>query len=171
MGISTNALHTGRFEHHLLTRKQKVGSAKKALMVGLMLTSLVDMFSMLVCFLLQTFSSTPEIFVAKDVKLADSVSGGVVKVAPVLSVAKSGLYLDKVGLGTVDQIFKTPAPFVKALTTLKSKWTKDNPGKPFPGEINLQADREMASTDVARLMGILNTQQFEVIQLAVMGVQ
>ncbi len=171
MGISANTLHTGRFEHHLLSRKQRVGSAKKALFVGLMLTSLVDMFSMLVCFLLQTFSSTPEIFVAKDVKLADSVSGGVVKVAPVLSVAKSGLYLDKISIGTVDQLFKTPAPLIKGLTALKSKWTKDNPGKPFPGEINLQADREMASTDVARLMGILNSQQFEVIQLAVMGVQ
>ena len=171
MGISANSLHTGRFEHHLLTRKQKVGSAKKALMVGLMLTSLVDMFSMLVCFLLQTFSSSPEIFVAKDIKLADSVSGNVVKVAPVLSVSKGGLYLDHLAMGTIDQVFKTPGPLLKGLSALKSKWTKDNPGKPYPGEINLQADREMASTDVARLMGILNTQQFEVIQLAVMGVQ
>lgn len=171
MGISSSAIGTGRFEHHLLTRKQKVGRGKKVLIVGLMLTSLVDMFSMLVCFLLETFSSSPEIFVAKDVKLADSMSGKEVKIAPVLSVAKSGLFLDKVSLGTIEQLFKTPGPLLKGLSTIKSAWNKDNPGKPFPGEINLQADREMASTDVARLMGILNSQQFEVIQLAVMGVQ
>lgn len=169
MGITANTLHTGRFEHHLLTRKQKVGSAKKALLVGLMLTSLVDMFSMLVCFLLQTFSSSPEIFVAHDIQLADSVSGGVVKVAPVLSVSKSGLYLDQLGLGTINEVFKSPNELVKKLTAIKIAWTKSNPGKPFPGEINLQADKELPSTDVARLMGILNSQQYDVIQLAVMG--
>lgn len=171
MGITTNTLTTGRFEHHLLTRKQKVGGMKKALLVGLMLTSLVDMFSMLVCFLLQTFSSSPEIFVAHDIKLADSVSAGVVKVAPVLSVSKSGLYLDQVGLGTMADVFKSPNDLVKKLSAVKIAWAKSNPGKAFPGEINLQADREMASTDVARLMGILNSQQFDVIQLAVMGAQ
>jgi biopolymer transport protein ExbD len=129
------------------------------------------MFSMLVCFLLQTFSSSPEIFIAKDVQLADSVSGREVKVAPVLSVSKTGLYLDQVSMGTLDEVMKTPRPLLLKLAALKKQWTKENPGKDYPGEINLQADREMASTDVARLMGVLNTQQFDVIQLAVMGAQ
>lgn len=171
MGISTSMLSTGMFEHHLLTRKQKIGRGKKALLVGLMLTSLVDMFSMLVCFLLQTFSSSPEIFIAKDVRLADSISGTEVKMAPVLSVSKTGIYLDSKGVGTIGDVFKSPAALVKNLQGIRQSWSKQNPGKAYPGEINLQADREMASTDVARLMGILNSQQFEVIHLAVMGAQ
>lgn len=169
MAISSSILGTGQFEHHLLTRKQKKGRAKKALLVGLMLTSLVDMFSMLVCFLLQTFSSSPEIFVAKDIKLADAFSGTEVKVAPVLSVSKTALYLDQKEIGSLDKVLKSPAPLVKGLEVLRQKWGKENPGKPYPGEINLQADRDMASTDVAKIMGLLNSQQYQVIKLAVMG--
>ncbi|MBY0515982.1 MAG: biopolymer transporter ExbD [Bacteriovoracaceae bacterium] len=171
MAITANILHTGQFEHHLLTRKQKVGRFKKTLIVGLMLTSLVDMFSMLVCFLLQTFSSSPEIFIAKDVKLAEAFSGGEVKVAPVLSVSKTSLYLDQKVVGDLQVLLKSPTPLVKGLESLRQKWSKENPGKAYPGEINLQADKDMASTDVAKLMGILNSQRFEVIQLAVMGAQ
>ncbi len=162
-------LHTGRFEHHLLTRRQKSGKGKKVLLVALMLTSLVDMFSMLVCFLLQTFSSTPEIYVAKDVSLPEALSGGEVKEAPVLSVSKSMLFLDQKEVGSLPKLLLAPGPLIKRLEGFKQQWAKANPGKPYPGEINLQADRNMPSTDVAKLMGILNGQRFEVIQLAVLG--
>jgi biopolymer transport protein ExbD len=173
MAISQAAalLDTGRFEHHLLTRQQKSGKLKKGLIVGLMLTSLVDMFSMLVCFLLQTFSATPEVFIANDVTLAEAMSGSVVKEAPVLSVSKSKIFLDSKEVGDLEKVLKSPAALVKGLEGLKMNWVKKNAGKPFPGEINLQADKEIPSTHVAKLMGILNSQQYDVIQLAVMGLQ
>ena len=169
--VGSKLIDTGRFEYHLLTRKQKGNKTKKALLVALMLTSLVDMFSMLVCFLLQTFSTTPEIYVANDVKLPEALSGGVVKEAPVLSVTKTALFLDQKEIGSMAKILKSPEPLLKGLEGFKQKWAKENPGKPYPGEINLQADKEMPSTDVAKLMGILNTQQYDVIQLAVLGAQ
>jgi biopolymer transport protein ExbD len=168
---AASLLDTGRFEHHLLTRSQKSGKLKKALIVGLMLTSLVDMFSMLVCFLLQTFSSSPEVFIPNDVKLAEAISGSVVKEAPVLSVSKSKVFLDSREIGDLDKVLKSPAALVKGLDNLKHGWVKNNAGKPFPGEINLQADKEVPSTHVAKLMGILNGQQYDIIQLAVMGLQ
>ena len=169
MAIATKLLGTGQFEHHLLTRNQKKNTVKKVLFTGLMLTSLVDMFSMLVCFLLQTFSTTPEIYVAKDIRLAESISGKEVKSAPVLSVSRTGLFLDQKDLGRFDQVMKSPDVLVQRLGQLRRQWAKENPGKAYPGEINLQADKEMPSTEVARLMGILNTQHFDVIKLAVMG--
>jgi biopolymer transport protein ExbD len=162
-------LSTGRFEHYLLARKQKSNKSKKTLMAVLVLTSLVDMFSMLVCFLLQTFSSAPEINIAKDVSLAEAFSGGEVKEAPVLSVSRTTLFLDSKEIGKLDTLLKSPAPLVKHLNEFKRQWAKVHPGKPYPGEINLQADKTMPSTDVAQLMGILNTQQFDVIQLAVLS--
>lgn len=164
-------LHTGCFEHHLLTRSQKRGVVKKALVAGLMLTSLVDMFSMLVCFLLQTFSSSPEVFIAKDVKLPEALSGTVVKVAPVLSVSKSKVFLDSKELGELNKIITRPIALVKGLEGFKKSWVKQYPTKPFPGEINLQADRDVPSNQVAKIMGILNNQQYDVIQLAVLGLQ
>ena len=162
-------LHTGRFEHHLLTRKQKFGKVKKTLIMGLLLTSLVDMFSILVSFLLQTFSSSPEVYIAKDLRLPDAISGGEVKMAPVLSMSKSKVYLDSKDMGDLDKVLKQPAALLKNLDGFKRSWAKQNPNKPFPGEINLQADRDVPSSQVAKVMGILNTQQYDVIQLAVMG--
>jgi biopolymer transport protein ExbD len=171
LAIGNKLIDTGRFEYHLLSRKQKGHRTKKTIMVVLMLTSLVDMFSMLVCFLLQTFSSSPEIFVAQDVKLAEAFSGGIVKEAPVLSVTKTTLYLDQKEIGSLQTLLKAPAPLLKGLDAFKKRWASENPGKPYPGEINLQADKDMPSTDVAKLMGILNSQQYELIQLAVLGAQ
>lgn len=166
---STSILHTGRFEHHLLTRKQKYGKVKKTLIMGLLLTSLVDMFSILVSFLLQTFSSSPEIFIPKDVRLANAMSGAEIKMAPVLSVSKSKIFLDSKDMGGIDVVLRKPEALLKGLEGFKVSWAKQNPGKPFPGEINVQADKEVSSSQVARIMGILNTQQYDVIQLAVMG--
>jgi biopolymer transport protein ExbD len=168
---ASTLLHTGRFEHHLLTRSQKRGVVKKALVAGLMLTSLVDMFSMLVCFLLQTFSSSPEVFIAKDVKLPEAFSGGIVKEAPVLSVSKKKIFLDSKELGDFNKVLNQPAALIKGLNGFKQSWAKQNPSKPFPGEINLQADRDVPSSQVAKIMGILNNQQYDVIQLAVLGLQ
>ena len=162
-------LHTGRFEHHLLTRKQKFGKVKKTLIMGLLLTSLVDMFSILVSFLLQTFSSSPEVYIAKDLRLPDAISGGEVKMAPVLSMSKSKIFLDSKDMGDTDKVLKQPGALLKNLEGFKQSWAKQNPDKPFPGEINLQADRDVPSSQVAKVMGILNTQQYDVIQLAVMG--
>lgn len=171
LSIGSKLIDTGRFEYHLLSRKQKGSKTKKTLLVALMLTSLVDMFSMLVCFLLQTFSTTPEMYVANDIKLPDALSGGVVKEAPVLSVTKTALYLDQKEIGSLAKLLNSPGPLVKSLDAFKQKWAKENPTTPYPGEINLQADKEMPSTDVAKLMGILNSQRYEVIQLAVLGAQ
>lgn len=168
---ATSLLHTGRFEHHLLTKNQKRGVVKKALVAGLMLTSLVDMFSMLVCFLLQTFSSSPEVFIAKDVKLAEAFSGTIVKVAPVLSVSQKKIFLDSKELGDLNKVLAHPSTLVKGLEGFKRSWAKQNPEKPFPGEINLQADKDVPSSQVAKIMGILNNQQYDVIQLAVLGIQ
>ena len=97
--IGSIYLNTGNFEHHLLTRHQKKKRYKKAILVSLMLTSMVDMFSMLVCFLLQSFSTTPEIMVAKGVKLPNALTGKEVKESSVLALSKDQLFLDQKARG------------------------------------------------------------------------
>ena len=61
MRLNTSLVASDAFEKHLVNRRRKRGWAIKATGFTLMLTSMVDMFSMLVVFLLQTFSSSPEI--------------------------------------------------------------------------------------------------------------
>jgi biopolymer transport protein ExbD len=172
MYLNQSLVASDPFEKHLIKRKRKKNWGKKALAMSLMLTSMVDMFSMLVVFLLQTFSSSPEILITKGLTLPDSITSAEVKEAPVVSLSKDGnLYLDQILVGETKNILKDPQMLIKKLNVIKNKWVETHSGTPFPGEINLQADETVKSTTVSNLMGILTNGQFQSIQLAVMGVR
>ncbi|MEC7276251.1 MAG: biopolymer transporter ExbD [Bdellovibrionota bacterium] len=157
------------FEKHLVNRKRKKHWGLKAAGFTLMLTSMVDMFSMLVVFLLQTFSSSPEILVTKGVELPNSITPAQVREAPVLAISSDGfLYLDQEKVGKTEDISKKPNGLLKKLNVIKKNWAKSHT-TPFTGEINLQADKEIQSTVVAQIMGILTSSQFQSIELAVVG--
>jgi biopolymer transport protein ExbD len=158
------------FERHLINRKRKKAWGKRAVIMALMLTSMVDMFSMLVVFLLQTFSSSPEILVTKGVNLPNSITPTMVKEAPVVALSKDGnLYLDQQLIGPIKKAVKNPKKLINKLNVIKEQWSTSHPGVPFPGEINLQADKEVTSTVVSQVMGVLTSGQYQAIQLAVIG--
>ena len=169
MGLGSNTLNTGNFEHILLNRNQRGKRRGKVMQATLMLTSMVDMFSMLVCFMLQTFSSTPEIMVTQGVTLPDSITGKTVKEAPVLSLNKDELFLDQKLIGKTAILLKKPEPLVNKLIVLRKSWVKAHPGEAFGGDINVQADKEVSSVVISQLMGIVSGQHYSAIQLAVFG--
>jgi biopolymer transport protein ExbD len=170
MRLNHSLVAADGFERHLINRKRKKGWGRKAMMFALMLTSMVDMFSMLVVFLLQTFSSSPEILITKGVTLPNSMTSAIVKEAPVLALSKDGnLYLDQVLVGVTKKVAKKPNILMNKLNSIKKNWAKSHAGQPFPGEINLQADKEIPSTLVSDIMGIVTSGQFQSIQLAVIG--
>jgi biopolymer transport protein ExbD len=169
MILNQSLVASDAFEKHLINKKRKKHWGIKAMGFTLMLTSMVDMFSMLVVFLLQTFSSSPEIMVTKGIQIPDSVTPSVVKEAPVLALSKDGnMYLDQKLVGKTISILKKPNVLLTKLNTIKVQWAKSH-SSPFSGEINLQADKEIKSTDVATIMGVLTTSQFQSIELAVIG--
>lgn len=157
------------FTRHLVNRKLKKSSAKRVVTATLMLTSMVDMFSMLVVFLLQTFSSSPEILITKGVELPSSLTAGIVREAPVLSISKDEIFLDQKTVGKIKTVLRSPKILRKKLNSLKRSWAKSHPKLPFPGEINLQADKEVPSTIVSKLMGIITSVHYQKIQLAVVS--
>ncbi len=172
MRLNNSLVAADAFEKHLINRKRKKSWGKKAAVYALMLTSMVDMFSMLVVFLLQTFSSSPEILINKGVTLPNSITASEVKEAPVLAIAKDGnLYLDQKLVGKTSLIVKNPKNLMKELNEIKNTWAQRHSGVPFPGEVNLQADKEVPSTTVSNVMGILTTGQFHSIELAVIGLR
>lgn len=169
MILNQSMVAADAFEKHLVNRRRKKHWGLKAAGFTLMLTSMVDMFSMLVVFLLQTFSSSPEILVTKGVELPDSLTPSVVKEAPVLAISRDGnLYLDQKLVGKTEDVSKKPNELLQKLNTIKKTWAKSHT-TPFTGEINLQADKEIKSTVVAQIMGILTSSQFQSIELAVVG--
>lgn len=172
MRLNRSMVAADAFEKHLINRKRKNSWGKKAAVYALMLTSMVDMFSMLVVFLLQTFSTSPEILINKGVSLPDSITAAQVKEAPVLAIAKDGnLYLDQKLVGVAKTVVRKPGKLMNQLNEIKNNWAKTHAGVPFPGEINLQADKDVPSTMVSQVMGILTNGQFQAIQLAVIGLR
>ena len=172
MRLNSSLVASDAFEKHLISRKRKKSWGKRAAVYALMLTSMVDMFSMLVVFLLQTFSTSPEILINKGVVLPDSITAAQVKEAPVLAIASDGnLYLDQKLVGKTKSVLKKPNGLLDQLSNIKNDWGKLHAGLPFPGEINLQADKEVPSTVVSQVMGILTNGEFQAIQLAVIGLK
>lgn len=168
MQVGTQYLRPGTFDKHLIARQYAKKKTKRVLLSSLSLTSMVDMFSLLVIFLLQTFSTSPEmLMVTKGVELPLAGSGASIVDAPVLSVTAEEIFLDQQSVGTVAQILKDPEPLMKKLEALRELWMKSHPTETFKGEINLQAHRDTPSTVVSQVMGLLPAQQYGSIQLVV----
>ncbi|MEK6705724.1 MAG: biopolymer transporter ExbD [Bdellovibrionota bacterium] len=168
MLIESRALVPGTFNRHLVARAHRKSTRRKMLLVGLTLTSMVDMFSLLVIFLLQTFSTSPDLLIiAKGVTLPTAITGREIKDAPALSISTAGVFLDQKLVGKTNSLLKDPTPLMERLADLRSLWQKSHPKEKFRGEINLQADRELPSTIVSQFMAILPSQSYGSIQLAV----
>lgn len=169
MILNQSIVAANPFEKHLINRRRKKGKGLRSPQFTLMLTSMVDMFSMLVIFLLQTFSNTPEISMLKGMQLPNSNTPAIVREAPVLAISRDGnLYLDQKLVGKTLDVTKAPDHLLNNLNQIKKLWVTTHK-EAFTGEINLQADREVESTTVSMVMGILTTSQFQSIQLAVVG--
>jgi len=171
MSLMTATLGPKTFTRHLVQRERAKASRKKLMVASLSLTSMVDMFSLLVIFLLQTFSTSPELLVvSKGVTLPSASTGLEIKDAPLLSVTTEGIYLDQKLVGKTDELLRDPTPLMEKLGDLRDQWLKTHPDQTkFPGEVNLQAHRDLPSTTISRLMGFLPSQHYGSIQLVVMG--
>jgi biopolymer transport protein ExbD len=166
--VGSGALSGGTFNKHLVARQHRKGKLRRSILIGLNLTSMVDMFSLLVIFLLQTFSASPELLVSKGVQLPMSSTGQELKDAPVLALSREEVYLDQKLVGKTQVLLHNPEPLMKRLADLRELWQKTHPGQKFPGEISLQADRELSSALVSQFMGMLPSQAYGSIQLAVL---
>jgi biopolymer transport protein ExbD len=168
MQLGSQTLRPNVFHKHLVKRAYAKKRSRKALLAALSLTSMVDMFSLLVIFLLQTFSTSPELLlVSKGVELPVAISGAEIADAPVLALTNGDVFLDQKRVGSVDEVLKNPEGLLKGLEGFRELWQKSHPDGTFKGEINLQAHKSTSSTVVSQVMGILPSQQYGSIQLVV----
>lgn len=170
MLVGTKALGPGSFTELLVARAHKKASHRKNMLVGLTLTSMVDMFSLLVIFLLQTFSSSPELLiVTKGITLPIAATGQEIKDAPLLSLSKAGVFLDQKRIGSITAILHNPTPLMDKLSDQRDLWERTHPDQKFPGEVNVQADKDLSSAVVSQFMGMLPSQAYGSMQLAVVS--
>lgn len=91
-----------KFRHHrILSRKGKT----REVVAVLSLTAMVDMFTVLVIFLLQNYNSTGEvIYIPKDVTLPKAASIKELKPAVVVTVSSKEILVDKNPVATFDTV-------------------------------------------------------------------
>lgn len=168
--IHSKELKPTLFTTRLIARKHQGGRVKRVMVAGLMLTSMVDMFSLLVIFLLQSFSNSPEVMaLSKGITLPAAVSASAPIDAPLLTVTDSEVLVDHKPVGTVADIVGKPEALIKNLNELKASWVSSHKDTPFKGDIHVQADKKLSSTLVSQIVGILNSQGFGSVHLAVVN--
>ncbi len=138
------------------------------MVAGLTLTSMVDMFSLLVIFLLQSFSNSPEVMaLSNGITLPAAVSASAPIDAPVLAVSSDDIVIDQKSMGTPQAILGQPQPLLDQLQKLRATWQTAHPTEPFIGDVHLQADKTLSSTLVSQVISLLIGQGYSSVHLAV----
>ena len=122
------------------------------------LAPMVDMFSILVIYLIMNFSSEGEIFfISKDLKIPQASAGRPMQSYPLISVVKSQIVFDSIdGGGTVAEVNDQNVPRFRA-SLRKIRSIEESVGGPsaFKGKVNLQADELTPVEDIKKVMRVL----------------
>ncbi|MBK9293177.1 MAG: biopolymer transporter ExbD [Oligoflexia bacterium] len=173
--------------------KNRIIIAKRMIVTGLSLTSMVDMFTILVVFLLQNYSSTGEILnIPKDVHLPKASSVKELKPAHVVTVTTDSIVLDNNTIADLAQVKaqkdwmipslreslvaalqqdeinykKALSDRVKEAIPLGVK--KEVPAQESLKKITVQADKEMDFLTIKKVMFTVTEAGAEEINFAVM---
>ena len=156
---------------------KKFNRTKKSGYASLMLTSLVDMFTIIVIFLLMNFSANGEVlYMSKDIKLPDAYHGAMLERAPVISVSGEAVTFDgRMLLSTGDlekgDVLNVPE-LEDALRDEKRRYEQihaNDPDHPFRGLVNVQADRHIPFKVIKRVMFACNQSGFGNINFAALS--
>ena len=156
---------------------KKFARSKKHGYAGLMLTSLVDMFTIIVIFLLMNFSANGEVlYMSKDIKLPNAYHGAQLERAPVISVSPDAVTFDGRQVAATDDLQKGDVLNVPELEdSLREERRRyetihaNDPDHPFRGLVNVQADRKIPFKVIKRVMFACNQSGFGNINFAALA--
>jgi biopolymer transport protein ExbD len=150
---------------------------KKGVFADLLITPLVDMFVIIVIFLLQNFSATGEIlFMSKEIILPEAANGKDIDRAPVVQVSNDTIMLEGEQIALVadlsrDEYWNIPT-LEEKLRDLKKRYEvihQADPSGGFKGDINIQANKEVQFRTIKRVMYSCNQAGYLNINFAVMA--
>ncbi len=126
------------------------------------LAPMVDMFSILVIYLIMNFSSTGEIFfVSKDIIIPKASKGQPLQSFPLISVVKEKVMFDAENADGgeslyVEDINEGQLPKLRKMLQAMRKIERQIGGeKNFRGQVNLQADEKTPIEEVKKVMRVL----------------
>lgn len=138
-------------------QKQMKSRGKRAQFAGLMLTSMVDMFTLLVIFLLSNFSASGDLLLsAKDIHLPTAVSTSELERSVVVAVSPLSVSVEGVKVGDSAELLKDEDPRIAEMTDKllehKRVVTQLMGADKFKGNIIIQADGEVDFKLVKKVM-------------------
>lgn len=178
MGIKKPGYHL-HAEHYLPElRKRLGGQGKRTIAAELNLTSMIDLFSVIIIFLIQTFSATGEVLmINKDIHLPTANSGSALMRAPVITVMQDKVTLEGADVGDnkgiqnkIEESDWDLPQMTRQLEAYKKFFESVHTDVKFPGEVIVQADKKLPFVYLKRVLYSLVKQGYTSINLAVRGV-
>ena len=144
----------------------------------LLITPMVDMFVIIVLFLIANFSATGEVLMmTKDVQLPEAVNVREVEMVPVVMVSKDQVLVSGTVIGRVEDLSREDylniPSLEEKLREMKKQYedlhslAKDEAGG-FKGDVNIQGDKDVTYKIMKRVMFSCATAGYNNINFAVM---
>jgi biopolymer transport protein ExbD len=132
--LRNSAFHSIIGEFSILAPETK--RMKRVVNADLLLTALIDAFSILVIFLLMSFSSSGEIIVmGKGMELPKAVQGELIERTPIVKIEEGKIFLDDKEVATEN--------LTAALLDVRKTFLDTHPGEEFPAVLTVQGDRRL----------------------------
>ncbi|PIU01316.1 MAG: hypothetical protein COT74_02100 [Bdellovibrionales bacterium CG10_big_fil_rev_8_21_14_0_10_45_34] len=154
-------------------RKRLKGGKRGHAEEELPLVSMIDMFSLLIIFLLMNFSSSGDIFfIDQNLKLPNAVFARELKSAPLISITKDRIIFDAQDAGEngnvhVEDHTNDLPRLRKMLQQMRLMEQTLRPNAPFKGQVNVQADERTPVVHLKRVMTALIEEGWTGINFAV----
>ena len=146
------------FAPWLQDSKQLSGHGKKLQAnADLLLTPLIDMFVILVVFLIMNFSASGELVsLSRDIQLPQATVTDELERAPIIQISANTVAIEGVKVGDSEDILKDPDLRIPELTDKMQEMRKIDemmhPGQPFKGQVIINADKDIDFKLVRKVM-------------------
>ena len=156
--------------------KAKLGHAgRKSAYAALNLVAYIDMMTMLVIFLLMSFSATGEfLFIQKNIVMPDAQNWTALERAPVIGLSKDVVTLDGAQVAAMDELSKDSATgdakiseLYEKLVVLKNNYKLLHPTDQFNGIAIIQADKGVEFKALKKVMYSAATAGYNNVNFAV----
>ena len=138
------------------------GHGKKSTFADLLITPLVDMFVIIVLFLIANFSATGEVLMmTKDIQLPEAVNVKEVEMHPVVMVSNDQVSISGTIVGRVEDLVKDEYLNIPALEEKLRDMKKqfedlhtmaEGNSNAFKGDVNIQAHKDVEFSIIKRVM-------------------
>lgn len=142
-----------KFVHDKVT-----GGGRKNVDQSLPLVPFIDFLIVLIVFLIMQFASSGELLTTiPTITMPKADHTESIEISPIIAIDRNIVALDGNRMADTQSLLSSPQmeriePLIQNLETLKRNWSILQPGRPFPGNVILQADIDIDFRVIKKVM-------------------